>query len=413
MTAGSSKRILIAITGGIAAYKVPSLIRLLIKQGADVRVVATASGLQFVTPTTLETLSGHPLRSQLFEPAEEFPVLHVGLADWADLVVIAPATANVIAKIAHGIADDLVTTLMLATKAPVLVVPSMEENMLDNPRVIANMRVLEEQGFGFVAAEEGELASGQVGRGRMAEPEHIAALAVGILEADSGKRPQGRDLDGLRIVVTAGPTFEDIDPVRFIGNHSSGKMGYAVARRAVARGADVHLVTGPTSLQDPPGVEVVHVRSTAQMLAATEAVFETADAAVMAAAVADFRPRQVAAHKLQRESPDAQTLELIPTPDIAATLGQRKEGRVVVGFALQTDADVEAARAKLQRKHLDLIVLNSLSDEGAGFGVDTNVVTMVTPEGDAERLPKMTKDDVADRILDRTRQLASMRGRGH
>ena len=403
----SGKKILIAITGGIAAYKIPSLIRLLVKEGAEVRVVTTASARQFVTVTTLETLSGYPTYSHLFEATDEFPVLHVGLADWPDLIVLAPATANLIAKLAHGIADDLVTTLMLATKAPALVVPAMEEGMLDNPQVTANAHRLKEQGFEWVEAEEGELASGKFGRGRMAEPERITERVRGFLG-------DGDDLDlsGLNFVVTAGPTFEDIDPVRFIGNHSSGKMGFAIASRARARGARVHLVTGPTALEDPPGLEVTHVRSTAQMLTATEAAFETADVLVMAAAVSDFRPRQIASDKMHRSESGSVMLELVPNPDISQVLGERKEGRITIGFALETAADVSAAQAKLRRKHMDLIVLNSLSDEGAGFGVDTNVVTLVTGEGEATRLPRMPKEKVADHLLDRARELAAMPLRG-
>ncbi len=401
------KKILIAVTGGIAAYKIPSLIRLLVKEGVDVRVVTTASARQFVTVTTLETLSGHPTYSHLFEATDEFPVLHVGLADWPDLIVLAPATANLIAKMAHGIADDLVTTLMLATKAPALVVPAMEEGMLDHPQVTANVRRLKEHGFEWVEAEEGELASGKVGRGRMAEPERITERVCGLLSVGDNL-----DLAGLSIVVTAGPTYEDIDPVRFIGNHSSGKMGFAVARRAHARGAFVHLVTGPTALEDPPGIEVTHVRSTEQMLAATEAVFEDADVLIMAAAVADFRPRQVAAAKMHRSDSGSVTLELVPNPDISRTLGRRKEGRITIGFALETQADVSAAQAKLRRKHMDLIVLNSLGDEGAGFGVDTNVVTLVTEDGEATQLPRMHKEEVADHLLDRAHDLAALSDRG-
>jgi phosphopantothenoylcysteine decarboxylase/phosphopantothenate--cysteine ligase len=401
------KKILIAVTGGIAAYKIPSLIRLLVKEGVDVRVVTTASARQFVTVTTLETLSGHPTYSDLFEPTDEFPVLHVGLADWPDLIVLAPATANLIAKMAHGIADDLVTTLMLATKSPALIVPAMEEGMLDHPRVTANARRLQEQGLGWIAAEEGELASGKFGRGRMAEPERITERVRGLLS-------DGTDLDltGLNIVVTAGPTYEDIDPVRFIGNQSSGKMGFAIARRARARGASVHLVTGPTALEDPEGVEVTHVRSTAQMLAATEVVFDEADVLIMAAAVADFRPREEATAKMHRSESGSLALELIPNPDISQTLGKRKQGRVTIGFALETEADVVAAQAKLRRKHMDLIALNSLGDEGAGFGVDTNVVTLVAEDGEATQLPRMLKEEVADHLLDRARDLVALPHRG-
>lgn len=404
----AGKKILVAISGGIAAYKIPLLIRLLIKEGADVRVVTTASARQFVTAATLETLSGHPAYSDLFEATDEFPVLHVGLADWPDLIVLAPATANLIGKMAHGIADDLVTTIMLATQVRAVIVPAMEEGMLENVQVVANVQRLKEQGCGWVEAEEGDLASGKYGRGRMAEPERIADR---VREA-VGDADDNGDLAGLNIVVTAGPTFEDIDPVRFIGNHSTGKMGFAIANRARARGASVHLVTGPTALESPRDMEVTQVRSTVEMLTATETAFKCADVLIMAAAVSDFRPRQVAADKMHRSESDSLTLELVPNPDISQTLGQRKKGRVTIGFALETEADVEAARSKLRRKHLDLIVLNSLGDEGAGFGVDTNVVTLLTADGEATRLPKMHKREVADHLLDRARALAAIPGRG-
>jgi len=404
----TGKKILVAISGGIAAYKIPLLIRRLIKDGADVRVVTTASARQFVTAITLETLSGHPVYSDLFEATDEFPVLHVGLADWPDLILLAPATANLIGKMAHGIADDLVTTIVLATKVRAVIVPAMEEGMLDNAQVVSNVQRLKEQGYRWVDAEEGDLASGKYGRGRMAEPERI----VDRVREAVGHASGNGDLAGLNIVVTAGPTFEDIDPVRFIGNHSSGKMGFAIAGRARARGASVHLVTGPTALESPRDMDVTQVRSTVEMLTATGAAFECADVLIMAAAVSDFRPRQVAADKMHRSELDSLTLELVPNPDISQILGQRKQGRVTIGFALETEADVETAQAKLRRKHLDLIVLNSLGDEGAGFGVDTNVVTFLTADGEATRLPKMHKQEVADHLLDRTRVLVAMPGRG-
>jgi phosphopantothenoylcysteine decarboxylase/phosphopantothenate--cysteine ligase len=408
----TGRRILILVTGGIAAYKIPTLIRLLKQDGADVRVVTTAAARQFVTVKTLETLSGHPTYSFLFEPTDEFPVLHLGLAEWADVNVIAPATANVIAKIAHGLADDLVSTLMLATRAHTVVVPAMEEGMLDNPRVKANIDRLQGPGLDWVDTEEGELASGKFGRGRMAEPERIASRVSSFLISLEGESGSGQDLRGRHVVVTAGPTFEDIDPVRFIGNQSSGRMGFAIACRARERGAVVQLVTGPTALQDPAGMKVVHVRSTAQMLIATQAAFDDADALIMAAAVADFRPQQVSVEKMHRSESCSVTLELVANPDILQTLGASKGSRVTIGFALETESDVAAARAKLRRKHADMIALNSLSDEGAGFGVETNVVTFVTEDSESEKLPLMSKDEVADRLLDRTRELLTTPGRG-
>lgn len=386
------RHILLGVTGGIAAYKAPLVLRLLQEQGAEVRVVRTRSASEFVTDTTLAVLSGHPVHGDLFAATSEFPVLHVGLAKWADLFLVAPATANFVGKLAGGIADDLPTTIYLAMPAPTLLAPAMEEEMLNSPRVQANLQAL--PGVTRIEPDTGYLASGASGKGRMASPERIVAAVIEALSATNTG-----DLHGRHILVTAGPTVEDLDPVRFISNRSSGKMGYAIARRARARGATVHLVSGPTQLPVPEGVQVTSVRSTGQMYAAVTEAFASADAAIMAAAVADYRAREVAEHKLKR-SGDAVSIELVENPDIAATLGAQKQDRVVVAFAMETEDGVSRARDKRARKNADFIVLNNLTDAGAGFGTDTNLVTLIDAAGDETQLPLLSKDAVADRVLD-------------
>ena len=389
----AGKRILLGVTGGIAAYKTPLLVRELIRRGADVRVVMTESGGKFVAAATLEVLSRHPVHSDMFARDEEFPVLHLGLAGWPDLVLVAPATANSIARMALGLADDLLAAVMLSTTAPVLVAPSMEEHMLDHAATQANIETLRRRGCAIIAPEEGELASGASGRGRLPEPEVIAERAVQELVC-------GRDLEGLKLLVTAGPTLEDIDPVRFIGNRSSGKMGYAVAQRARKRGAQVWLISGPTQLSVPVGVELLRVRSTLELQRQADALFAEMDGAIMAAAPADYRPREVATEKIKR-SGSSLHIELVENPDVAAGLGARKrEEQLLVLFALETEEGLDQAREKLARKKGDLVVLNSLRDAGAGFEVDSNVVTLIDTQGKVEKLPKMSKIEVADRILD-------------
>ena len=387
------RKILLGVSGGIAAYKVPLIVRELVKRGAEVRLVLTESAHQFVAATTLEVLSHHPVHTDLFERNEEFPVLHVGLAEWAELVLIAPATANIVGKFAGALADDLLSTLMLSVRAPVFIAPAMEENMLLHPLVQGNLQVLSEHGFAQIEPEEGELASGAVGQGRMAEPETIVGHLVRHFVGAG-------DLEGLRLLVTAGPTVEDLDPVRFITNRSTGKMGFAVAQRALERGARVVLVCGPTTLSPPPGVDLRPVRSTLEMQRVAEEVFDQVDGAILAAAPADYRSRQIADQKIKRTG-EALTVELVENPDIAAGLGRRKGERALVCFAMETEKGLERAREKLARKNCDFIVLNNLGEEGAGFAVDTNVVTLIDADGNAEKLPKMSKAEVADRILDR------------
>ena len=401
------RRILLGVTGGIAAYKSPLVVRLLQEEGAQVRIVRTRSAAQFVTDTTLSVLSGRLVHADLFAPTDEFPVLHVGLARWAELFLVAPATANLIGKLAAGIADDLPTTIYLATSAPALLAPAMEEEMLGSTRVQASIDTLRAAGVAWVEPETGYLASGVSGKGRMAAPEVIVDAAVDRL-AEAGGNVSGFDLTGRHVVVTAGPTVEDLDPVRFLTNRSSGKMGYAIAHRARDRGATVHLVTGPTNLSPPAGVQVTAVRSAGDMHTATAMAFEEADAAILSAAVSDYRPRAVAAQKLKR-SGDTLTIELVENPDIAAALGAGKGNRVVVAFAMETEDGPARARDKLKRKNADLIVLNILTEPGAGFGTDTNVVTLIDDSDTETQLPMMSKLDVADRILDEVRDRLSRR----
>lgn len=382
------------MTGGIAAYKSVELLRRLKQMGAEVRVVMTASAREFVGPLTFEALSGHPVQTEMFSKDASIP--HIALAHWPDLVVIAPATANIVGKIAAGLADDLLSAVVVASAAPVLLAPAMETNMYRNPIVTENLARLRGLGYRIVGPGTGFLASGGEGIGRMSEPEEIADAVVDALTSTS-------EFAGRRFVVTAGRTEEDIDPVRFLTNRSTGKMGYAVAACARRRGAEVTLVSGPGGLSAPPGVKVVKVRSVAQMREAVVGAFPETDALVMAAAVLDFRAKRVAASKIKKTGAGL-TLELAPTEDFLAELGKVKGERVLVGFAMETENGVANARKKLEAKNLDLIVLNDLTVEGAGFGADTNVVTLIDRDGSAQDLPKMSKREVADRILDRVRE---------
>ncbi len=387
----SKMRILLGISGGIAAYKGVEVLRGLQREGAEVRVAMTASSQKFIQPLTFEALSGHPVYTRLFPDAGDPDIVHVTLGEWPELILIAPATANVIAKMANGLADDLLTCTVLSSEAPVMVAPAMETAMYRHPASQRNLQRLADMGYRLIGPEEGALASGRSGMGRLADPERIVAEAI------SSAATFG-DLSGRKILVTGGRTEEDIDPVRFITNRSTGKMGYAVARRARQRGADVVLVSGPADLDQPAGVELIRVRTVSEMRAATESAFEGADALVMTAAVLDFRPRVVADAKIKKNA-NGLTLDLVANEDFLVGLGARKKGRILVGFAMETENGLPNARKKLVEKHLDLIVLNDLNVSGAGFGVDTNVVTLI--DGDeAEPLPKMSKLEVADRILD-------------
>ena len=381
--------IVVGITGGIAAYKAPELVRQLVKQGHTVRCAATEHALEFVTRLTLETVSCNPLYCDLFASGG---TEHISLKDWADMVVVAPATANCIGKLASGIGDDALSTLLLAMPPErVLLAPAMNCQMWENPAVQRNLLTLKGWGIRTVGPAEGELACGTNGIGRMAEPEDIVAA----VESDRPKIASGKWL------VTAGPTYERIDSVRFIGNYSSGKMGFALAEALADAGADVVLVSGPTSLNvNNKRINLVRVESAREMYTAATEAFASCCGAILSAAVADYRPESCADHKLKKQGDDGMTLHLVQNPDILATLGKMKnDSQLLVGFALETDNEEANAMSKLQRKKLDFIVLNSLRDKGAGFGVDTNKVTIIGRDGSRTESPLMSKHDVAKLIV--------------
>jgi len=386
------KTILLGVTGGIAVYKAVELLRLLTKAGATVHVVMTRAATEFVTPLTFQTLSGQPVHLELFNLISEQQIGHISLADRADLVIVAPATANFVGKVACGIADDLLTTTVMATRATVLFAPAMNVNMYCNPLYRENEEKLKGHGYLFVQPARGLLACGYEGEGKLEAPEVIVEEAVAALTP--------KTLAGKRLLVTAGPTREEIDPVRYISNHSSGKQGYAVARAARLRGAQVTLVTGPTALAPPYGVSVVQVESAREMRGAVLERFDDTDVVIKAAAVADYRPKLRAAGKVKKTAAEL-AIELEKNPDILAELGGRKGGRVLVGFAAETDELVANATAKLKAKNLDMIVANDVSREGAGFNVDTNIAKLLYRDGRVEELPMMGKDALAGVILER------------
>lgn len=389
------KKIVLGITGSIAAYKSCLIIRLLKKAGAEVQVVITPAGKEFITPITLSALSQNPVISDFFAQRDGTWHSHVALGLWADAMLIAPATACTIGKMAHGIADNMLLTTYLSMKAPVFIAPAMDLDMMAHPATEDNLRLLRERGVGVIEAQSGFLASTLEGKGRMEEPENIVQQL-----SDYFARKEG-DLSGKKILITAGPTYEKLDPVRFIGNYSSGKMGYALAEECASRGAQVVLVSGPTSLSAKSAlIECISVESAQEMHDASIREFPGCQAAILCAAVADFTPQNTAEEKIRREG-NTLHLDLRPTPDIAATLGQMKrEGQVMVGFALETCNEAAHAREKLERKKLDFIVLNSLRDEGAGFRTDTNKVTMIDGNGE-ESLPLMSKQETATHIVDK------------
>ena len=387
------KHIILGVTGSIAAYKSAVLCRLLVGAGADVKVIMTPLAKQFITPLTMATLSKHPILVDFFNPENGEWNSHVSLGEWADLYLIAPATANTMAKMATGVADNLLLTTYLSARCPVAIAPAMDLDMYAHTTTQRNMAQLKEDGVHIIEPQSGELASGLVGKGRMAEPQDILKAVEALL------CEKKKSLEGKRFLVTAGATIEAIDPVRFISNHSSGKMGYAVAEALAARGAEVTLVSGRTALATPEGVERVDVLSAEQMYQACVERFEQMDGAVMCAAVADYTPAVVADEKLKKSDNDL-SIALKRTKDIAAELGSKKGSRVLVGFAMETQNERENAASKLERKNFDFIVLNSLREAGAGFRGDTNVVTLIDGAG-AEELPLMTKREVAERIVDK------------
>lgn len=389
------KHIVLGISGGIAAYKSVMLLRLFVKAGAEVQVVITPNGKQFITPVTLSSLSGKPVISEFFTANTGEWHSHVDLGLWADAMVIAPATASTIAKMANGVADNMLITSYLSTRAKVFAAPAMDLDMWKHPSTQRNLAMLRADGVGIIEPEAGELASGLVGKGRMEEPEKIFEAVASYLTGN-------KSLAGKTYLVTAGPTYENIDPVRFIGNHSSGKMGFALAKALSDFGAKVRLVAGPVSLPTPEGeIERIDVVSAREMLAASESVFAECDGAIFCAAVADYAPAECAEKKIKREKRDSMTIELVKNPDISARLGQLKRpNQTLVGFALETDNETENATGKMMRKGLDWIALNSLRDAGAGFRTDTNKVTLIAADGRVSEIPLMAKSEVARRMVE-------------
>jgi phosphopantothenoylcysteine decarboxylase/phosphopantothenate--cysteine ligase len=385
------KRIVVGVSGGIAVFKAAGLVSQLAQRGADVRVIMTRSATQFVTPLTFQTLSRHAVAIDTFEEKDPAVVSHIDLADHADLFVLAPATANLIGKLAHGIGDDMLSTTLLATRAPVLIAPAMNVHMYENRVVQENIEKLARLGYHFIEPGTGQLACGYVGQGRMEEPERILQAVEEMLTPHT-------PLSGKRVLVTAGPTQEPLDPVRYLSNRSSGKMGYAIAEAAARAGADTLLVSGPTALTCPPGVRRVEVMTAEEMYQTVMQNLEAMDVIIKAAAVADYRPVHVSESKLKKEG-ETVVWELERTPDIAEAVGRRKGTRFLVGFAAETD-EVEAhAKEKLMKKNLDLVVGNNVSEPGAGFDHDTNIVTVWDKDGEVLRLPQLTKTEVASRLV--------------
>ncbi len=387
------KCIILGVTGGIAAYKAAELLRLLVKGGAEVHVVMTRSAQEFITSLTLQTLSGNPVHTELFNLIQEHEIGHISLADRADLILVAPATANVIGKVANGIADDLLTTTIMATRARVLFAPAMNSNMWGNPIYRDNHAKLKSLGYHFIEPLYGDLACGWQGQGKLPDPQQIFKSATALLGSN--------DLAGKTVLVTAGPTREELDPVRFLSNYSSGKMGYAVACAARNRGARVILVSGPVNLPVPKGVEAIQVVSAQEMYRAVMEQAEQADLIIKAAAVADFRPLVCGDQKVKKGDSDTMMVELQRNPDILAELGQHKGSRILIGFAAETQELLKHAREKLESKNLDMIVANDVTQEGAGFDGDTNIVRFLMADGNVQELPQMTKQEVAEVLLDK------------
>ena len=393
-------RIVMGVTGGIAAYKACEVVSRLKKLGHEVDVIMTENATRLVAPLTFETLSKRPVCVDTFTRTESWDVKHISLAQKAELFLVAPATANLMAKLACGIADDMLTTTLLATKAPILLAPAMNTGMWTAEATQANLRTLQARGVHFVGPESGFLACGDTGAGRMSEPAPIAEKLL---------HPR-RDLEGLRVLVTAGPTMERIDPVRYLTNDSSGKMGYAIAAAAQARGASVTLVSGPVHLTAPAGLSVVPVMSTQNLYDAMMTHCASQDVIIQAAAPADYRPAVMAPEKLKKQDGQPFVLTLVENPDVAKAVGeQKKPGQILVGFAAETEHLLENAQKKLDKKHLDMIVANDVTQAGAGFGVDTNIVTLISHQG-MKSLPLLSKTEVADRILD---QVAVLRAQTH
>ena len=397
------KKIVLGVTGGIAVYKAVDLVSRLRKQGCEVRVVMTEHAQQFVTPLTFKEISGNQVAVSMWSSNQEFNVEHIALANWADAFVVAPATANIIAKMAYGLADDLLSTTLLAAQAPILVCPAMNTGMYENVATQENIAKLQGRGITVMPPAVGKLACGTSGAGRLPEPQEI----VEFLNAFFAKR-EG-DLRGLKVLVTAAGTREPIDPVRFVGNRSSGKMGYAVAQMAAERGAEVLLISGPSALSIPANVKAIKVETTNEMLEACLESYDKVDIVIKAAAVADYRPRDVAEQKIKKKTDDALTVVMDKNPDILKTLGAKKTHQVLVGFAAETQNLLENARDKVVKKNLDMIVANDVTAAGAGFNADTNIVKFLFANGEVRSLEQMPKVDVANCILDEALKIRELR----
>ncbi len=387
----TGKHILVGITGGIAAYKTANLVSMLAKLHADIHVIMTKNAQQIISPTVFEALTGNKVLDDVFDRNSGYTVAHIAVAHEADLVMVAPASANMIAKLAHGIADDMLSTTMLAVRAPVYIVPAMNTLMYEHAATQENMQKLKTYGYHIIEPASGYLACGDTGKGKMPEPEEL-------LEYILHEVAYSKDMEGKKVLITAGPTREAFDPVRFITNHSTGKMGYALARNAVRRGAQVVLVTGPVNLRVPLFVEAVHVTTAQEMYEAVDARFDGQDIVVMSAAVADYRPAHVASEKIKKKG-EADTLELERTKDILGSMAKRKKQQFLCGFSMETEHMLENSKTKLEKKKADMIAANHLRMEGAGFGGDTNILTLITKD-DVCQLPQMSKDEAAGAVFD-------------
>ncbi|MCY8143888.1 bifunctional phosphopantothenoylcysteine decarboxylase/phosphopantothenate--cysteine ligase CoaBC [Bacillus haynesii] len=399
-----NRNILLGVSGGIAVYKAAALTSKLVQAGANVKVIMTKSACEFVSPLTFQALSRNEVYTNTFEEPNPRVIAHIDAADWADLVIVAPATANVIGKLASGIADDMLTTTLLATTAPVWIAPAMNVHMYDHPAVQRNISVLYKDGYRFIEPSEGYLACGYIGKGRLEEPERIVQLA----ESYFSNEKSGL-LEGKRVLITAGPTREQIDPVRFFSNRSTGKMGYAFAEEAARMGARVTLIAGPTALDDPVGVDVIHVQSAEDMYQAALSVFDESDIVIKTAAVADYRPKHVHDQKMKKKD-GGLVIELERTKDILKALGERKTKQILVGFAAETQHVEDYAKQKLETKNLDMIVANNITAEGAGFGTETNIVTVFHRDGKKTAHPLMSKREVAAEVLKEAAELAGRSG---
>ena len=395
------KTVVIGVSGGIAVYKTLDVVSRLRKLGVNVNVIMTKSATEFVTPLSFQSLSQNYVVCDMFEDPKTWDVEHISLAKRADVFLIAPATANVIGKIANGIADDMLTTTVMATKAKVLIAPAMNTNMYENPILQRNINTLKELGYNFVEPESGRLACGDTGKGKLASPETIVDEVVKLLS-------KGQDLKGKSIIVTAGPTVESIDPMRYITNRSTGKMGYSIAKEAIERGADVTLITGPTNLTPPQNLKkLVKIESAKDMYEAVLANVDENDVVIKSAAVADYKPKNYSNKKIKKSDDDL-VIELDRNKDIAQEIGKIKNNKILVGFAAETNDLIENASLKIKKKNLDFIVANDLTKEGAGFGVDTNIVKIIDKEGNITEYPKMKKEEVANIILDKIKELLSV-----